>query len=103
MSKKVIFIVLILVFVLSACSLPGGKTAKTDAPVVEPTVEQPAQQELPAQPAQEQPAAVAQPVQPAQEQPAEVAQPAQPTAAEKPVAQAKPKAAAEPTQTETQP
>ena len=58
MSKKFIFISLILVLALSSCTLPGGKAAKAEEPVVA-QVSQPAE---PAQPAQ--PVEPAQPVQP---------------------------------------
>jgi hypothetical protein len=83
MSKRLVFIGLIMVLVLSACALPGGKTAAAAEPTVqEPKAAEPAQ---PAQPAQ--PAEPAQPAQPAQPEPtAEQAAPAQP-AAEQPTAE----------------
>jgi hypothetical protein len=118
MSKKIVLIGLILVFVLSSCVLPGGKAAKTTAPVVEPTIEQPAQPEEPVQPAEpaqpEPTVAAAEPVQPVQ--PVEQAKPKPTVAAAEPVQpveQAKPEpteaavepvaAAAEPTKEEPAP
>jgi hypothetical protein len=56
MSKRLVFIGLILVLVLSACALPGGKTAKAEEPVAEePVAAEPVQPAEPAQPAQAEP------------------------------------------------
>jgi len=61
MSKKLLFIGLILMLVLSSCTLPGGKAAKAEESVDTP-VSQPVQPVEPAQPAQ--PVEPAQPAQP---------------------------------------
>jgi hypothetical protein len=82
MSKKIVFVGLIFVLVLSSCALPGGISTKANTPAVEPTIAQPAQ---PVQPVQ--------PVEPTQ--PVEPAQPAPAVAAAEPTAKA-----VEPTQTE---
>lgn len=94
MSKKLLFIGLVLMLVLSSCALPGGKAAKAEQSVEAP-VSQPVQPAEPAQPAQP-----AQPVQPEPtvEQPAAVPAVAEPPAAEPPAAQPQAEApTAEPT------
>jgi hypothetical protein len=76
MSKKLVFIGLILILVLSSCTLPGGKAAKAEESVEAP-VSQPAQPVEPAQPAQP-----AEPAQPAQPEPTAEPPAAEPVAAE---------------------
>jgi len=64
MSKKLAILGLIMVVILSSCSLPGGKAAKTDEASNEPAIQEPAHPEQPAQPEQ--------PVEPTQPKPTEV-------------------------------
>jgi hypothetical protein len=79
MSKRIVFVGLILVLLLSACGLPGGKTAKAEEPVAAPTVEaqlaQPVEPTLPP-PTVEVAPPTAEPVEPAEPAPTE--EPAQP-------------------------
>lgn len=84
MSKKLVFIGLILMLVLSSCALPGGKAAKAEESVEAP-VSQPVQPAQPAEPAQ--PAQPAEPAQPAQPEPTMEQAPAEPAAAEPAAAQ----------------
>ena len=87
MNKRVLYIGLIMVVLLTSCTLPGGKTAKPEQPA-DQVVEQPAQPAQPVEPAQ--PAQPAEPVQaeptaeppaPVEPAPAEPAQAEQATAA----------------------
>jgi hypothetical protein len=78
MSKRIVFIGLIMVLLLSSCTLPGGKAAKEEDPTAAPVAEQPVQ---PTQP--QEPAAPAQP-EPTMAPAEPIAAVAEPTAAETP-------------------
>lgn len=76
MLKRSIFVVMILVVMLSACGLPGGKSAKAEEPVVAPTtvaqLAQPAEPTAPPPPTAEVIPPTAEPVEPPPtEEPAE--------------------------------